>query len=237
MILTAHQPAYLPWLGLFHKIVLADRFVLSNQLLHGGRDWTARNQILTSSGPLWLSVPCKKTGRSGERICEIEIDNRFPWRRKHWNMMRLNYAKARYFKRYADFFEQTYAAEWASLDQLTTHMLRWFLAELGIHMTIERGSDFDFQGQKTNLIIDMCRKLGAGMFIFGALGRDYADVAALEAANIKAVFQEYVHPVYPQQHPGFTSHLSIVDLLFNCGPDSLEILMRGNLSRADLRAA
>ncbi len=237
MVLTAHQPAYLPWLGLFHKIALAEFFICSDHVQLGGYDWSARNQILTLSGPAWLSVPCKKSGRTGQIMSEVEIDNSFPWRRKHWNAIRLNYAHSPYFKRYADFFEQTYAREWTLLDEISTSMLRWFLTELGIDVPIESGKSFNFSGQRSELVLDMCRKLGASMFIFGAQGRDYADVSAFNAANIKVVFQEYIHPNYPQQHPGFVSHLSIVDLMFNCGPDSLEILMRGNLSRAELRAA
>lgn len=238
MILTAHQPSYLPWLGLFHKIALADLFIWSNHVQLGGYDYSARNQILTSSGPAWLSVPCKKKGRSGQMMFEVEIDNAFPWRRKHWNALRISYATAPYFKRYADFFEQTYAREWDYLGDLNTHMLRWFLPELGIRVPFGAGQDFDFKGRKSDLVLDMCRELGASTFIFGALGRDYADIAAFAAANIKVVFQDYAHPVYrQQQQPGFISHLSIVDLMFNCGPDSLEILMRGNLSREDLRQA
>ena len=234
MILTAHQPAYLPWLGLFHKIALADRFISYDQVKHARYDWSGKNKILGSSGPVWLIVPCKKAGRAEQMIFELEIDNSIPWGRKHWNSIRFNYSKSPYFRHYADFFEQTYAREWALLNELNTYMLRWFLAELGIKVPVESAGNYDFHGQKSAMVLDMCRQLGASVFIFGAQGRDYADVAAFNAANIKTVFQDYVHPVYPQKYPGFTSNLSIIDLMFNCGADSLEILMRGNLNRMEL---
>jgi hypothetical protein len=234
MILTAHQPAYLPWLGLFHKISLADRFISYDQVQHSHYDWSGRNQILTSSGPLMLVVPCLKKGRFEQIIAEVEINNALPWRRKHWNAIQRNYAKARYFSRYADFFELTYSREWTLLNDLNTYMLRWFLSELGIKVTVESAAGHDFQGQKSDLALDMCRKLGADVFIFGALGREYADTASFTAANIKVAFQDYVHPVYPQRLPGFTPNLSVIDLMFNCGPDSLEILMSGNISRKEL---
>ncbi len=82
----------------------------------------------------------------------------------------------------------------------------------------------------------MCRKLGAKVYIFGALGRDYADVASFRAAGVDVMFQDYKHPVYPQLHGEFIPHLSIVDLLFNCGDRSREILMSGNSMKAELLA-
>jgi WbqC-like protein family len=76
------------------------------------------------------------------------------------------------------------------------------------------------------LVLEMCRKLGADAYVFGTLGRDYAKVEDFQRANIRIGFQDYRHPQYPQLHGGFVPHLSIIDLLFNCGPNSLEVLMK-----------
>ena len=232
MILTAHQPVYLPWLGLFHKIALADRFVSFNQVQYQPKDWNNRNRVKTPQGPVWLSVPVKRKGYLEKKICDIEINNAVKWRHKHWNTLLHNYGKAPHFSNYAEYFEDVYSRQWKTLTELNESMLAWFLSELGINAPIISAGDLDLQGAKSDLVLDMCKKLDADIYIFGEQGRGYADEATFEAAGIKPLFQDYRHPVYAQQQGDFISHLSIVDLLFNCGGDSLDILMSGNLAAA-----
>ena len=236
MILTAHQPVYLPWLGIFHKIALADVFVSFNQVQYQPKDWNNRNRIKTPKEVIWLSVPVLRKGYLDRTISDIEINNSITWGRKHFNSLVHNYGKAPHFRRYADFFEQTYARQWRTLVELNEYMLIWFLETLGIKTPVRSAADWQFTGEKSGLVLDMCGQLKADTYIFGALGRDYADVAAFNAAGVEVLFQDYVHPRYPQQHGGdFAPNLSIVDLLFNCGGDSLEILMSGNLRRQQLK--
>ena len=232
MILTAHQPVYLPWLGLFHKIALADAFVSFNQVQYVPYDWHNRNRVKTRNGPDWLTVPVLRKNHLARTISDIEINNAIPWRRKHWGTLHAAYGKAPHFEKYADFFEGVYQREWDRLVDLNEHMLRWFLDVLGIQTRAVSAADYDFEGQKSELVLDMCRELGAKVFIFGALGRDYADVEAFAGAGVSVVFQDYEHPSYPQMHGDFVPRLSIVDLLFNCGEASRDILMSGNLQRA-----
>ena len=234
MILTAHQPVYLPWLGLFHKIALADTFVSFNGVQYLPRDWNNRNRIKTAEGPLWLTVPVLTKGHREIPLRAIEINNREPWRRKHLRTITLAYKKAPFFERYAPFLEETYNREWQYLAELNDAMLQWFLQQLDIETHFLDASKIDIEGSKSDLVLDMCRKLGAQMYIFGALGRDYANISTFQSAGVSVVFQDYKHPEYPQMHGDFQSHLSILDLLMNCGDRSRDILMAGNLSRADL---
>lgn len=234
MILTAHQPVYLPWLGLFHKIALADTFVSFNQVQYLAKDWNNRNLIKAPQGPLWLTVPVLRKGYLEKTISEIEINNNEPWQRKHWRSLEGNYRRAPYFAKYADFFEDVYRREWRLLTDLNDTMLKWFLDTLGIRVRFLDASEYRFEGAKSALVLDMCRQLGASTYIFGALGKDYADVTAFERAGVGVVFQDYRHPEYPQQGGPFLPNLSVVDLLFNCGERSGEILMSGNLSKVAL---
>ena len=229
MILSAHQPVYLPWLGLFHKIAVADAFVSFNQVQYLPKDWNNRNRIKTAAGPQWLTVPVLRKGYLEKCISEIEINNGVPWRRKHWRSLEANYRASPHFDDYAAFFEGVYAQDWQYLAELNETMLRWFVQTLGIDTHLLNAAEFDFQGRKSDLVLDMCKRLDADVYVFGALGRDYAVVEDFEAAGVRAVFQEYVHPRYPQLHGEFVPYLSIVDLLFNCGPESLEILMSGQV--------
>ena len=235
MILTAHQPVYLPWLGLFHKIALADMFISFDQVQYQPKDWNNRNKIKTAQGEIWLSVPVLRKGYLEKKITDIEINNTEPWARKHWRSMKVAYAKAPYFSRYADFFEDTYGQRWESLVELNVYMLRWFLETLGIPVTVRSAGEWNFRGEKSELVLDMCTQVAASDYIFGAMGQNYADVKAFEKAKVNVHFQDYKHPVYGQLHGDFAPYLSITDLLFNCGDESLDILLSGNISKQILR--
>jgi hypothetical protein len=236
MILTAHQPVYLPWLGLFHKIALADMFISFNQVQYQPKDWNNRNRIKTHQGPIWLSVPVLRKGYLDSTISDIEINNNEPWAHKHWKSLQVAYAKAPHFKRYADFFADIYSRRWERLVDLNETMLKGFLDILGIKVPVRSAAEWNFTGEKSELVLDMCLRAGASDYIFGALGRDYADVDAFMAKGVNPHFQDYTHPQYSQLHGGFTPYMSIVDLLFNYGENSYSVLMSGNISKTELMA-
>lgn len=225
MILTAHQPTYLPWLGLFEKIAQADSFCVFDAVQAERRGWTTRNSIKTDQGPLMLSVPVASKDHFEKRICEVEImvGN---WTRKHMRSIELAYKKAPYF-------EQHFAGVGAILDlyadggllvDLNMDLLRYFLRALGIQVPLVRASDFSFDGEKSALVLSMCKTLGATSYIFGGEGENYADVEAFARAGIECRFQRYEHPEYRQLHGPFVPRLSVLDLLMNEGPASLGIL-------------
>lgn len=234
MILTAHQPVYLPWLGLFHKIALSDAYCYFDDVQYQVKDFNSRNKIKTANGDTWLTVPVLTNGYREKKIREIEINNTINWRKKHWKSIYLNYKKAPYFDKYANFLEQTYKRDWQFLSELNEYMLKWFLDQLGIKIDYSKASELKFQGYKSELVLDMCKKLKADIYIFGALGKDYAEKEKFAAAGVKIYFQDYQHPVYPQLHGEFLPYMSIIDLLFNEGDKSLEILMSSNIKKKDL---
>lgn len=234
MILTAHQPVYLPWLGLFHKIALADKFVFFNEVQYLPKDWMNRNKIKTHTGEIWLTVPVLRKGYRDRISSEMEINNDTDWKRKHLKSILINYKKAPYFERYSNFFEETYSKNWRYLDELNEHMLKWFLEQLGIKVVFLKASDYKFEGTKSDLVLNMCKQLGADLYIFGELGKDYAKVNDFKDYGTHIIFQEYKHPVYPQMFGDFIPNLSVIDLLFNCGPNSLDIIMSNNMTRNEL---
>lgn len=228
MILAAHQPVYLPWLGLFHKIALADEFVFFDQVQYVPKDYISRNEIKSNTGKTLLSVPVKSKGYLEKSIAEIEIDNSNRWNEKHWKSIFINYKKAPYFNLYADFFEDLYKKEWQLLADLNHHSLTWFLDTLGIKTKVSKAGEYNFEGSKSQLVLDMCLKMNASFYIFGSQGKNYANEDHFSEKGVSLIFQNYIHPQYSQLHGGFVPNLSIVDLLFNEGPNSLEIIMSGN---------
>ena len=234
MILTAHQPAYLPWLGLFHKIALADIFVSFDCVQYLPKEWQNRNLIKTPKGPLWLTVPVLRKGYQEYVIADLRIDNSVPWKRKHLKSLILNYEAAPYFHMYRSFLEEAYRRDWSMLAQLDEYILRSLLEFLGISTKVVRASSYEFRGKKSDLVLDMCKKMGADIYIFGSQGIAYADVDSFRRERIEPLFQNYIHPQYPQQFGSFVSHLSVIDLLANCGDQSLDVLMSGNICREDI---
>ncbi len=244
IIVSGHQPVYLPWLGLFHKLSLCDKFVYMDtvQYLHG--DWNNRNKIKTPNNEFMLSVPVNKKETQGKNINEIKIFKNLVnpkefWQRKHWESIKINYKKALFFEDYADDFEKMYnGQEWDNLSDICWYQFNYFLKCLKLNdVEIIRMSEIKFEGQKDNLILDHCKKLNASAVVFGSQGRNYVDIQKFNKEKKHVYFQDYRHPVYKQRFSGFLSNLSVIDLLFNCGPDSREILLSNNISKKDLKSS
>lgn len=233
MILTAHQPVYLPWLGLFHKIALSECFCVFDIAQYQTKDYNNRNKIKTHTGPIWLSVPVESKNHFEKKLLDIKVLNN-GWNRKHSKSIHLAYQKAPFFRDYMPAIEEMLLRQtYTFLTDVNYAFLLYFLTVLGIKRPILRASDYSFSGEKSDLVLDMCSKLGATKYIFGAQGRNYADVSSFEQAGVKVFFQDYRHPVYPQLHGIFEPHMSVLDLLFNVGPRSLDVLMSGNAQHVD----
>ncbi len=216
MIVSIHQPAYLPWLGYFDKIARADLFIWLDNVQFQKNSFQNRNKILTKDGPSWLTVPVRTSGVLYETpLKDAEIDNSRNWRAKHVSSIRMNYNKA---MRFSDCFPALagfYEREWQTLDRLCWEMLDYFNTLLGVTTPIRRASDMSADGSKSDLVLDLCKKAGATTYLSGALGRDYLDLPSFAAAGIAVEFQDYKHPPYRQAYPGFVPNLAVIDLIMN----------------------
>lgn len=228
MLLAGHQPNYLPYLGFFHKMLRADRFVIVDNtqfVKRGPFGWIHRNRIRTRDGWMWLTVPVLTKGKFTQKINETLIDARLPWRRKHWKSIEINYAHAPFFGRYKDALRDVYERKWDYVAELNTELIRRLMDLLEIRKELRIASKEGIEGKSTDLVIDMCRKMGADSYLSGIHGRDYLEREKFGAAGIRLVFQKFDHPKYPQCQPGeFVPNLSIIDLIFNRGPESRDIL-------------
>lgn len=225
MTVSVHQPQYLPWLGYFDKIDRSDRFVILDTVQYKKNEFQNRNKIKTAQGWQWLTVPVRY--RFPQCICEVPINNDTNWRHKHRQALLTNYAKAAYFERFMPAFEGMLAQDWNHLHELNAQTVRILMDAFGIHTPVERAPDQGLSEDPTGRLVDICCRAGADTYLSGASGQGYLDLDQFEAAGIRVAFQDYDHPEYPQRFGAFEPYMSAVDLLFNCGPDSLEIIRSG----------
>ncbi len=180
-----------------------------------------------------LSVPVKSKNHFDKVIGEIDVDNTTNWSEKHFKSIYLNYKNHPFFNNHISFLEDMYLdKKWEKLVELNIYFYKYILKLLDKDIKIIRASKYDFQGKKSDLILDMCLKLKASTYIFGGEGQKYANKESFNAVNIKLIFQEYKHPIYRQtgNKNKFISHLSILDLIMNYDNDNIKsIILKDNL--------
>ena len=228
MIVSVHQPQYIPWLGYFDKIDKSDCFVFLDTVQYKKREYQNRNRIRTKESWLWLTVPVKTKGSSEQIISDVLIDNELDWAKQHRKSLHSWYGKSPYFKDYFPFFEGVYEKKWEKLIELNICIIEYLLRVLNIDTSILLESELATTEKSTQRIIQICKKLKADTYLSGTGGRDYLKEELFTEADIKLVYQEFTHPDYEQQFMsqahGFEPHMSVLDLVFNAGPRSLEII-------------
>ena len=236
MILAAHQLHYLPWLRYFHKLALADTFVVLDNIQFNKNGWQNRNKIKTPQGAALLTVPVIQ--KFAQLLTEVRIDSRQAWGRKHWGTLCQHYRKAPHFREHEPFFKKVYEAGWEKLNDLNSEIFFYLVKALGIKTKIIRGTELSMKGEASERLVGICKELGATAYLTGAYAAEvYLDQKIFEREGIELVFQKFDCPHYAQLYPeaGFVAELSVVDLLFNAGPKSLEVLLQGAPSTASAR--
>ena len=228
MIISVHQPQYLPWLGYFDKIDKSDAFVFLDCAQYKHREFQNRNKIRLQDGWIWLTVPVVYKGHSRESIGQILIDNGPDWQRKHWGSLKSGYSAAPFFKEHSAFFEESYSRKWERLAELNIHIIKYILEYLNIDTPLYYESQIGTTREATERIIELCQKLQADTYLSGAGGKEYLEEEKFARSGIRLAYQHFVHPEYRQQfakqETDFLPYMSIIDLLFNEGQESRNIL-------------
>lgn len=229
MILSIHQPAYLPWCGYLQRIAASDLHVVLDHVQFEKNSFINRNRIRTSDGPAWLTVPVLTSGRFGELpIRDVMIDNTQHWREKHWRSLLQSYRKAPFFAEHAGFFERVYAHRWERLIDLIDATSGYLLRAFGVQTPLLRSSELGVRGAKDELVLNLCQACEAEVYFSGALGRDYLSRERFDEAGVGLVFQDYRCMPYVQHgHSDFVPNLSAIDVLFNYGPAARLVMLRG----------
>lgn len=232
MLIAAHQPNFMPWLGYFDKMNKADLFVSVDHVQYERQSYQSRARIKTGEGARWVTVPVVQESRD-ERIADKRIDNsrdgRFRWGRKMFLTLKYSYQAAGHFAAYEAPLADILNARWDKLSDLNHALIDFVRRALEIRTPMVRSTTLGVQGKKSDMVLNMCRALGATGYPSGAgASRGYLDQEAFRRAGVKVIWQEFQHPRYAQRpnEADFVERLSVLDLLFNAGPAAAELFHR-----------
>jgi hypothetical protein len=219
------QSNYIPWKGYFDLINLVDEFILFDDMQYTRRDWRNRNKIKTPDGPKWLTIPVEVKGKYFQAIKDTVISDP-EWNHKHWRSIVHNYSKARYFNEYKDLLEELYlGSNDKSLSQINYRFLIAICEILGITTKVSWSMDYCLTEGKTERLIDLCKQADATEYLSGPAAKGYINEDLFKKEGIALRFMDYSgYPEYNQLYPPFDHYVSIVDLIFNEGPDAQKFM-------------
>ncbi|HEX5093993.1 MAG TPA: WbqC family protein [Burkholderiales bacterium] len=219
------QSNYIPWKGYFDLVAAVDEFILYDDMQYTRRDWRNRNLIKTPQGLQWLTVPVKVKGRYAQKIRDTELDGS-DWVDAHWKAFTLNYRRAPHFEAVASWLEPRYRQrEYTHLSELNRVLTEAICEYLGIETRIRNSWDYTLGPGKSERLADLCRQAGATIYLSGPSAKDYLDPAPFTERGVEVAWFDYEgYPPYRQLWGEFIHGVSVVDLLFNEGPDARRYL-------------
>jgi len=236
MIISAHQLSYNPWLGLLHKILLSDIFVVMDDVQFEKDSFINRNKILQNDNEIMLTIPIKTKEYKSKALREMQtLDSR--WCKKHLKSIEQSYKKSPYFLEVYPSLEKIYQSESDYLIDYTQAYLDFLIDYIDIDTQIMYASDLKIKAKKLDYVIELTQKVNGDRFVFGALGKSYADEKYMKIQGITPYFQNYQHPQYNQYAAKeFHPYMGVIDLLFNEKKDDIKkIILKDNITKEELR--
>lgn len=213
-----HQPDYLSYLGFFHRFLIADTWVVLDNVQYvtgTAKSWQNRDKIKTPTGEKWITVAVQKAPL-GTAISDIQLSSS-NWRSDNINLINNNYSKAPYYREIMPYIENLYSFECKKLMEFNLKSSEILMGLFAIEIETVLASTLQPVGKSNELLVDILKKVGADTYLSGVGAKAYFEPAPFVDAGITVLWQEFTHPVYPQLHGDFIPYLSSVDLLFNCG--------------------
>lgn len=227
MIVSTYRPYFAPHAAFFAKAARSDVMVLLDDVqFPQGSTWLSRNRFKNDQGLVWLSIPVWKRGLGLQKIREVRICNEGRWRAKHLATLRTAYDRAPYLEEHEPFLERLYRKNQVFLLDKNLELLRYVMQCLGIATRMPLLSELDIEAREPLLSVAVAQALGATTFLAHGGALKYLDHSLFEGAGIGLASIHTRPPVYPQLWGPFLPNLSVLDLLFNCGPAAARIIGR-----------
>jgi len=224
MKVVISQPMFVPWIGLFEQIRLADVFVHYDDVqMPQGRSFISRVQIKTLKGQQWMSAQVDKEA-SGILISETVLMARTNWRDDHINLLKENYRNAPYRSLMLEIAADIYAFDGLNLAQFNQYALEYLARWLNLHAKFEASSSLSIPGQSSRRLVAICKRFNATDYLTGQGALNYLDCNLFELSNIDVSFMTYKKHPYQQQHGDFNPHVTILDAIANIGDDTRFLL-------------
>jgi WbqC-like protein family len=222
------QPTYIPWVGYFALIDRVDEFVFLDSVQFERRSWQQRNRIKGSLGEIMLTVPVQKAQRKQLRICDAKIDYRSKFVRKHIAAIQHAYGKAPFFKEHKDIVFDSINKKPSLLADLNIDIIKKTAKVLGIETHMIRSSELSSIGTKDELLHNICCEMNAQVYISPPGSKEYLDNSIFFGEGaFPLLYHQYIPQPYHQLFGECVLFMAVIDLLFNEGPKSLEIIRSG----------
>ncbi len=236
MIVAIQQPEHLPWIGFFNKMSQSDLYVYLDNVQFKKRYFENRNRIKTKDDIKWFSVPVLSKGKYEQRLDEVLIDNTSLWGKKYLGLLEHTYKKYPYWEDIKEIVYPCINNNLNKLVDLNLALIERCREYLQINTPTERASKLGVDGFfKSDLILEICSKTKAKTYISGPDGRNYLSLDKFSERGITVVYHDFIHPAYKQLQNDFASHLSIIDLIGNCGPEESRKIVKDSYLIAGLK--
>jgi hypothetical protein len=217
LVVSIHQPNYIPWIGYFYKIHKSDIFVFLDDVQYIRKGYINRNRIKTHQGVSWLTIPVENKGNYGCNINEMKIRNDMNWKENHLRNIEMNYKKSDYFNDFYSVFKDCLNKNYDNLSELNIGIIKTICRLFDIKTEIILSSELDIKETSTERIISICKLIGANKYLSGSGGSKYQDGKMFEDNSIQLVYSDFKEKQYKQLWGDFTGSLSVIDYIFNCG--------------------
>ena len=225
MKIAISQPTYLPWQGYFALIDYVDEFVFLENIQFNKRSWQQKNKINSNGKELILTIPVKTKSKFYQKICDVEIADFNKIKKKHILSIKNAYSKSKYFNQYIDGFEKIYDTDYLKLSELNKDIIKYICKTLKIKTKISSDQTYSFTTKKIEYLKDVCKIKNSENYISTLGSKDYfGNIIYFPDTKIKIDYYDFKDKSYNINSEIFISKLSIIDLLFNLGPNSLKYL-------------
>jgi len=222
MIVSIHQPNYIPYPGFFNKIKESDLFIIYDTAQYVKGRWDNRNRIRNKVDSLFLTIPLQDKYSFKLPFNKVKLPENNTWKKKHLKSIKISHAKSNFFNKYIDDLDEIYNKEFDDLSHFNKELITYFMNCLDIKTEIKLSSEINSNHNKksTEALIEFLTFVNSKHYLSGPSGPNYLDMNRFESAGINVEIQKYKLKQYPQVYNDYIPNLSTMDLLFNMGPDS-----------------
>jgi len=223
------QPTYLPWPGYFGLMMISDLFILLDNVQFKKRGWQQRNKIKTSTGEIWLTVPVISKNNFNQKINEVKLLDSKKFKTNHLKSLKVNYSKSQYYNKYINEIEEIYNKEHKKLVEINIDFINWIKEKLKIKTQTIKSSNLTSSGKKDILLANLVNEVGYKKYIYNEGSENYIFKSdEFKKNDIDLVKFKFNITKYHQLFGKFIPYMSVLDLMFNCGEESKNIIFQAS---------